>query len=44
LPWVDIVAVAGVFEGRKMTTVAKCALDVTMFGVEYHDKPLVIDP
>ncbi len=26
-----------------MTTVAKCALDVTQFGGEYLDQPCVID-
>jgi protease I len=40
---VEIVAAAGVLDGRKMTTVAKCALDVTMFGGEYQDIPLVVD-
>jgi len=40
---VEIVAAAGVLKGRKMTTVAKCALDITQVGGEYVDKPLVID-
>ncbi len=40
---VEIVAAAGVLKGRKMTTVSKCALDVTQFGGEYLDQPLVID-
>lgn len=40
---VEIVAAAGVIEGRKMTTVAKCALDITQFGGEYIPKPLVSD-
>ena len=29
---VEIVAAAGVLKGRRMTTVGKCALDVTQFG------------
>ena len=40
---VEIVAAAGVLKGRKMTTVAKCALDITQFGGEYLDQPLVVD-
>ena len=40
---VEIVAAAGVLKGRKMTTVAKCALDITQFGGEYLNQPLVID-
>jgi protease I len=40
---VEIVAAAGVLTGRKMTTVAKCALDITQVGGEYLDQPLVID-
>ena len=40
---VEIVAAAGVLKGRKLTTVAKCALDITQFGGEYVNQPLVID-
>lgn len=40
---VEIVAAAGVLKGRTMTTVAKCALDVTQFGGSYVDKPCVVD-
>jgi len=40
---VEIVAAAGVLKGRTMTTVAKCALDITQFGGNYVDKPCVID-
>jgi len=40
---VEIVAAAGVLKGRTMTTVAKCALDVTQFGGTYVDKPCVVD-
>lgn len=40
---VELVAAAGVLKGRKMTTVAKCALDVTQFGGAYVDQPCVID-
>jgi len=40
---VEIVAAAGVMPGRTMTTVAKCALDITQVGGLYVDKPCVID-
>ena len=40
---VEIAAAAGVLKGRTMTTVAKCALDITQVGGEYVDRPFVID-
>jgi protease I len=40
---VEIVAAAGVLRGRTMTTVAKCALDVTQVGGTYVDQPCVVD-
>lgn len=40
---VEIVAAAGVMTGRTMTTVAKCALDITQVGGKYVDEPFVID-
>jgi len=40
---VEIVAAAGVLQGRTMTTVAKCKLDVTAFGGKYVDQPCVVD-
>ncbi len=40
---VEIVAAAGVLRGRTLTTVAKCALDVTQVGGEYVDRPCVVD-
>lgn len=40
---VELVAAAGVLKGRKMTTVAKCALDITQCGGEYVDLPWVVD-
>jgi protease I len=40
---VEIAAAAGVLQGRTLTTVAKCALDVTQFGGEYVDRPCVVD-
>lgn len=40
---VEIVAAAGVLGGRTMTTVAKCALDVTQVGGRYVDQSCVID-
>jgi protease I len=40
---VEIVAAAGVLKGRTLTTVAKCALDVTAFGGVYVDRNCVVD-
>jgi protease I len=40
---VEIVAAAGVLKGRKLTTVAKCALDITQVGGQYVEQPLVVD-
>jgi protease I len=40
---VEIAAAAGCLEGRRMTTVAKCALDVTQFGGQYADAPCIVD-
>lgn len=40
---VEIVAAAGVMAGRTMTTVAKCALDITQVGGTYVDKQIVVD-
>ncbi|HTN00550.1 MAG TPA: DJ-1/PfpI family protein, partial [Planctomycetaceae bacterium] len=40
---VEIAAAAGCIQGRTMTTVAKCALDVTQFGGIYVDQPVVTD-
>src|SRR4029453_14201024 len=40
---VEIVAAAGVLKGRTMTTVAKCALDVTQVGGSYVDQACVVD-
>jgi protease I len=40
---VEIAAAAGVLKGRTLTTVAKCALDITQFGGEYVDRPCAID-
>jgi protease I len=40
---VEIVAAAGVLTGRTMTTVAKCALDVTQVGGHYVDQACVVD-
>jgi protease I len=40
---VEIVAAAGVLGGRTMTTVAKCALDITQVGGTYVDQPCVTD-
>jgi protease I len=40
---VEIVAAAGVLKGRTMTTIAKCALDVTQVGGTYVDRAVVID-
>lgn len=41
---VEILAAGGVLQGgRKMTTVGKCALDVTQSGGEFVDQPCVVD-
>jgi protease I len=40
---VEIAAAAGALKGRKLTTVAKCALDVTQFGGRYVNQPWVLD-
>ena len=40
---VEIVAAAGVLSGRTMTTVAKCALDITQVGGTYVDRQCVTD-
>jgi protease I len=40
---VEIAAAAGVLTGRTLTTVAKCALDVTQFGGTYVDRGCVVD-
>lgn len=40
---VEIAAAAGVLKGRTLTTVAKCALDVTQVGGAYIDRNCVVD-
>ncbi len=40
---VEIAAAAGVLAGRRLTTVAKCALDITQVGGTYVDRPCVTD-
>jgi protease I len=40
---VEIVAAAGMLSGRNMTTVGKCALDITQVGGTYADRPCVVD-
>jgi protease I len=40
---VEIAAAAGMLKGRTLTTVAKCALDITQCGGNYVDKPCVVD-
>jgi len=40
---VEIAAAAGVLKGRTLTTVAKCALDVTQVGGSYVDRNCVVD-
>lgn len=40
---VEIAAAAGVLSGRRMTTVAKCALDITAFGGTYVNESCVRD-
>jgi protease I len=40
---VEIAAAAGVLRGRTLTTVAKCALDITQVGGTYVDRTCVVD-
>ena len=40
---IEIVAAAGVLEGRRATTVGKCELDITQTGGTYVDQPWVVD-
>ncbi len=40
---IEIVAAAGCVRGRRATTVAKCAIDITSFGGTYVDEPCVVD-
>ena len=40
---VEIAAAAGVLQGRTLTTVAKCALDITQVGGSYVERACVID-
>jgi protease I len=40
---VEIAAAAGALRGRTLTTVAKCALDITQVGGHYVDRPCVRD-
>jgi protease I len=40
---VEIAAAAGVLAGRTLTTVAKCALDITQVGGIYRDQRCVVD-
>jgi protease I len=40
---VEILAAAGVLAGRTLTTVAKCALDITQVGGVYVDRACVVD-
>ena len=40
---IEIVAAADCIRGRKVTTVAKCALDATTAGATYVDAPCIVD-
>ncbi|WAC14942.1 DJ-1/PfpI/YhbO family deglycase/protease [Dyadobacter pollutisoli] len=40
---VEILAAAGVIKNRKLTTVAKCELDITQVGGVYVADPMVVD-
>ncbi len=40
---IEILAAAGVIEGRTVTTVPKCALDAKQAGASYVDQPVVVD-
>jgi protease I len=40
---IEILTAADVIKGRRVTTVAKCALDAEQGGATYVDEPCVID-
>jgi len=40
---VEILTAAGCIQGRQVTTVAKCAMDVQQGGANYLDEPTVVD-
>lgn len=40
---IEVIAAADCLRGRRATTVAKCALDITSFGGTYVDEPCVVD-
>ncbi|MBI5761478.1 MAG: DJ-1/PfpI family protein [Planctomycetales bacterium] len=40
---IEILAAADCLRGRRVTTVAKCALDATFAGATYVDEPCVVD-
>ncbi|MCA9116246.1 MAG: DJ-1/PfpI family protein [Planctomycetaceae bacterium] len=40
---IEILAAADCLQGRKATSVAKCALDATMAGGEFVNEPVVVD-
>lgn len=40
---VEIAAAAGVLAGRTLTTIAKCALDITQVGGKYIDAPVHVE-
>ena len=40
---IEIIAAADCIRGRRVTTVAKCALDATMMGATYVDGGVVVD-
>jgi deglycase len=40
---IEVVATAGVTEGKRVTTVPKCRFDVEVCGATYVDEPVVVD-
>jgi len=40
---IEIIAAADCIRGKTVTTIGKCALDATMMGATYVDKPCVIE-
>jgi protease I len=40
---IEILTAAGCIQGRRVTTVAKCALDAQQGGAAYEDAPVVVD-
>jgi protease I len=40
---IEVLATAGVIQGRRITTVRKCRFDAEVCGATYVDEPVVVD-